>query len=400
MTPKAGRQRGQWAREEPCIRPAGPSGGPQPARHALLVGWGSVMLCGAMLLAQPPVGASAQGSHTTSDIAVPPPVRLVLEGGLEGLLDSLDARLRRPTISDSEKLDLLRAAALGYLSSTKGDSAGAVASARAAMEAMLEIDPGADFSPGWLYPPVVHSIFSIVRREHARTLEASDPTRIAVAPFYVVDMGGSDRFDWAQFAEALAVIVATDLSYVPGLTVLSREHIDAVESELALATQADLLSEANRLKLREVLSAGGFVYGEVQVLPGDEVVLELRWVQTESGVVLLAEHASKRIRKGSDLLALEREVVVEGFIPKMAKALGVKGADEPLRQAFEHRMRLASGKDAYLKYAAAVAKARRAEMDGRYEDAVRAWGLAHDILPDEPTPLARIRALRFELGMW
>jgi hypothetical protein len=308
------------------------------------------------------------------------------------------AELDSAEISAGRKLTLLQAEATAYLIEylEKGDNT-ARGKAAAAMKAMLALDARADFVPGFRFPEPVHELFRDVRQEWFHTHEAvADPTRVAVAPFYLIDLGGSQEFNWQGFAQALPFLITDALQAVSGLTLLSREHMQAIKAELNLASQQDLVSKENRLRLGQLLSASSFVYGELQVLPGDEVHFEIRWVQTETGATLLAGAGHRRVRSGRQLLELQQQVLFEEFVPQMVAALSddldASGAGRA-RDLFKQKMSIAGKGDSYLHYVAAVASATVAEQAGRHESALEHWRSAARVMPTYSAPKERVAAL-------
>ncbi len=338
-------------------------------------------------------------SPRADERGAPPPADLfdlVAGHRLDQLLALAGAELDSAEIPIARKLDLLRALASAHLAEAeaRGDAAHRE-SARSAMIAMLKLDPQADFVPGYRFPPQVHALFRKVRDESRAGEEiVADPRRVAVAPFYLVDLGASGRFDWREYCEALTFMITTDLDQVPGLTILSREHMESIRGELALSSQADLVSAENRIRLQRLLSASSFVYGEVQALPGDEIYLEVRWVQTESGAVLAAYHDRARIRKGADLLELEHGVILDGLLPAMLEGLGLTRAGAGVSEVLQRKLAQAAKGDTYLHYIAAVARATTAEQSGDMAEALRQWGAASRDLPADAAPAERIRALK------
>ncbi len=334
---------------------------------------------------------------------------LLFDRQLQPLRAIAAAELDDPEVPLDRKLEILRAlATLQLLDARAHGDEELLQQARVAMITMLRLDPRADFVPGHRYPEPVHELFRDVRAEQAEDEDwPADPRRVAVAPFYLVDLGASGTYAWDAFCAALPYLITTDLQPARTLTLLSREHLDTIRAELALSSQAELLSPETRARLGRLLAASSFIYGEVQALPGDEVYLAVRWVQTETGAVLVAEQANKRVRKGSDLVALEREVVVEAFLPRMLSMLaegGDDGEDRVVQQtarARDHfRRRSAQGLqgDTYLRYVAAVARAVQAEEQGDTEAAARHWAMASDLMPEDETAAERVHVLRLQMS--
>ncbi len=402
----------------PCVTPERPWYAAAGRRFAATLCWAVLAgLALAGLLAGPlvwasggaqaqsaaPGASSASGASGASSAPGADPLALLYDRDFAGLHALAAAELDSSGIGLERKLDLLRAEAAAHLatyfeSRQSADREKAVA----AMKAMLALDGQADFVPGYRFPEPVHALFREVRHEYVTTYEAvADPSRVAVAPFYLIDMGGSEKVNWAGFAEALPFIITDALQDVPGLILLSREHMRTIRAELSLASQSDLVSKENRLRLGELLSASSFVYGELQVLPGDEVYFEMRWVQTETGVTLLARQARKRIRDGGDLLELEESVLIDEFIPAMLAALdkeaGVSGMASSagrVRDHFQRKMAIAGRGDTYLHYVATIASAMAAEEEGAYESALEQWRSAAELMPAYEAPRERVEALR------
>jgi hypothetical protein len=199
----------------------------------------------------------------------------------------------------------------------------------------------------------------------------------------------------------LSFLVTNDLSGVPGLVLLSREHLETIMQELRLSTREDLMAPETRVKLGRLLSAESFIYGEVQALPGDEIVLQMRWVRVENGVELLARHQRMRIRRGVDLLALEQQLVIESFVPAMMQALGGDAGRSGVSRAeaaFKRKSSLGSRDNDYLDYCAEVDRATQAEQRGNYKEAIDYWRKASEIIPGYAPPLERLEALELTIG--
>lgn len=306
--------------------------------------------------------------------------------------------LESKEISQDRKLDVLRVLATAHLmrhrdSGQENDRT----YARTAMETMLRLAPETDFVPGYRYPPAVHVVFHQVRsaqKTDAPNLTDSPP-RIAVAPFFQIGWEASDKFDWEAFAGALQVLVASDLEPVPGFTLLSREQYEVISEELALASQAQLVAEENRVRLGKLLSVSSFVYGTVQVAGKDEVTLTVRMVQTETGLSMIAVQGNKRVRSGKHLLELYNEVVIDKFIPKLMehhKQTQDQAVAREILKQIEQRKIAAEGEN-YLRYISMVSRAIRSEESGDLVMAMQHWRDAGRALNTDSVPDDRAKAL-------
>lgn len=322
---------------------------------------------------------------------------LVYAENFDGVLAVAANELVADSVDLGRKLDILRVTSMVHmLRHTATADPQEEAGARIAMQTMLRLDPDTDFVPGHRYPPSVHALFAEVREDtFADAPRPPSPTRIAVAPFYCYVHFPNPDFDPEAFAAALPFMVTSQLEALDGLTLLSREHMDVIASELDLATEARLVSAENRVRLGRLLSASAFVYGAVHV-NGDDVTLTIRWVATETEGVQTSWQEVLRIREGRDLLDLYHMVVTEQFLPRMLKDL--KGLvylekSEKKRQE-QQRREFADEGAAYLGYVASVARAVRAEATGDLAQAAAHWRTANSLIDADPAPGERAQTLQ------
>lgn len=89
-----------------------------------------------------------------------------------------------------------------------------------------------------------------------------DPTHIALLPFRNESAGASETAAAKPFNRAIMAMVATDLSQVPGLTVLERDKIEALLQEIRLG-DSGLVNPAYAARAGRLLGAGSLVAGSV-----------------------------------------------------------------------------------------------------------------------------------------
>jgi TolB-like protein len=194
--------------------------------------------------------------------------------------------------------------------------------------------------------------------ESAITTNPPDPNAIAVSPF--LNLGSPDL---APLSKGLAQMVMTDLSLVPSLKVVERIRLQAVVDELKLA-QSGLVEEASAAKAGRLLGAGNIATGSFLDLQQEEIHLDTRITQTETGKSLMAHKTEGKL----DLFYQ----VQKNMVFKILCGLGrcPESLDPSVVQALEkvHTTSL----EAFLLYS----KGLDLLDQGRYREAAQAFYLA------------------------
>jgi hypothetical protein len=402
-TPVSRGRRGRSA-QATRARPAG------WARPLLLL----VVLCS--LSGAPVTAVRASGSRQDpADRAEPPatgavapdPMQLCREERYDELLAIASRSLPDPAVERGRKLDILRAQACMHLIRFAEQSGGdECAHAVEAMRTMLRLDADTDFVPGWRYPPVAHALFREVRRaisaapaadpQKPDRLSMASPLRVAVGPtfLYLDPFVTTRKYNYQAYAQALRHMIASDLNSMPHIVLLGREHMEQLEGELALARKVEFVSQENRLRLRQLLSAASFVYGDLYVAGEDEVTLALTWARTETMTDILSVQETRRVRRGRDLQQLYRAVMEKQFLPAMQESLAAyvgagRGAPLPPRATAP-----LADDDRFLHYLGSVAAAIAAEESGDIAGARAGWQAARDVLPADMAAAERLQTLQ------
>ena len=125
-------------------------------------------------------------------------------------------------------------------------------------------------------------------------LSTASATTLAVIPF---DRGAAAG-DWDGLGTALAGMLVTDLSDVPGIRLVERERIDAVLGEVALGEQG-FIDPGTAVKLGKGLGADLLLLGTYSVV-GGTFVLDARLVDPANGEVRQSANATGTIAKFAD----------------------------------------------------------------------------------------------------
>lgn len=197
----------------------------------------------------------------------------LLAGGCTTIRDYLAERMpageAAPVVAPEQQAALDRLYADGAAALARQDLAGAAAAWRRF---------GAIAPPGHPLAHRLRGYATLLERESARRFarEAAarerelpgaagkaDPLHVAVFPFRAEGPNAAA----APFNRALLAMVSTDLARVPGLTVLERERVEALLTEMKLAA-GGLVDPAGAAAPARLLGAGTVVSGSVFNEPG------------------------------------------------------------------------------------------------------------------------------------
>lgn len=116
---------------------------------------------------------------------------------------------------------------------------------------------------------------------------------------------GAGSETYRGLGTGLAGMLTSDLSTVPGLTLVERNQLQAVMAELELG-EGDFLDPSTAAKVGHGVGAETLLMGSYSVVD-QAFVLDARVVQASTGEVMLAQSATGQI---SDFVSVEKELVV------------------------------------------------------------------------------------------
>jgi TolB-like protein len=205
------------------------------------------------------------------------------------------------------------------------------------------------------------------------------------------------EYDTDHFCRGLVQVILGDLQNSTPLKVVDRQRLSVLLDELALNKDPARMNEDHRVKLGQLSGAQSYLFGQFMQLDRRRVRLDLRWVDTATGEVLLARGAEGSVASVGDLFKLERKVLVELLAPQIQKMLD--GAQPPsqlqkkIDTHLKEKQRAIPPKTSYVKVIEAAGQAMANEDAGDLDAASASWQRVADMNPGDEAARTRARSL-------
>jgi TolB-like protein len=282
-------------------------------------------------------------------------------------------------------------------------STGRMPQARASFLQMLAEEPEADlWRPEWLPPPVVRLFYSVrdsVFAASGRTGGSSIRT-IAIGEIENNSIVAGP-YDLDRFARGLTQIITTDLQAVTPLKIVDRQRLAVLLKEIQMGQDGMIGDPETRVRFGKLSGAQSFLFGSIMQADKKNMRLDLRWVQTETGEVLLSEGITMAVRSSEDLFKLESKVLLDLLVPQVEEILASGEGDRSLQgraRPYLNRKK-EQVKTAYLDLLLKTGEAIEAEDRGDYASAAAAWKEVRDLNPEDPSAAGRTRSLQAYLDL-
>lgn len=202
------------------------------------------------------------------------------------------------------------------------------------------------------------------------------------------------QFDLDHFARGLSQIIMSDLGQATSLTLVDRRRLDTLRREIAL-NQMDISDPAYRVPMGRLTGAHSYLFGSLFQVKSDRIRLDLRWVETATGEILLSEGRDHKLKSSKDLLKLEQIVLMDLLLPKLEALLDSReSVRDDLRQLLRDKERRLGDGLEYLELVLKTGEAVLAEERGEYREAYAAWARVRQLDPRNSTAAARMQGLR------
>jgi hypothetical protein len=295
------------------------------------------------------------------------------------------------SVTPEERRRILTVLATIYLSTGKEEPA------RAAVHSILAADPLAEpDDPRTLPPPVVRLFYGI---RDSLLLASGGGAALDIRTLAVGDIENNSlvagRYDLDKFARGLSQILITDLADVTPMRLVDRLRLQVLRDEIAMSASQQIVDPKYRVPFGKLTGAQSFLFGSLMQVDAKSVRLDLRWVDTATGEILLSEGVETKLRSADDLLKLERTVLIDLLLPKIREMLGgaheadVKRMESAAKPYLQAKAENAGEGDAYIDYLLKSGEALLAEERGDLATAEAAWAEAKALAPADPHAASR-----------
>ncbi len=307
------------------------------------------------------------------------------------------------SVAAGERRRVLSALAAVHLAS------GRAPQARAAILEILRDDPGAELERPEVLPPPLVTLFYGLRDSLllAGGADGIGTSRLDIRTLAVGDIENNSivtgKYNLNAFAKGLTQIMITDLQEATPLTLVDRQRLNVLREEIQMSQNAQITDPRYRVPLGKLTGAQSFLFGSLMQVDEKKVRLDLRWVDTSTGEILLAEGVEGSLGSSDDLFKLERRVLLEHLVPRLQKLLGSAGGKEDLEKSMKPYLedkRKALLKDtAYMDLLLKTGEAILAEDRGDLAAARTAWAEVSRINPGDEAATGRAQGLSAYLAM-
>lgn len=205
---------------------------------------------------------------------------------------------------------------------------------------------------------------------------AQDASTLAVLP--LEKAAASEQYE--GLGKALANMLVSDLSKVPGLNLVERARLQELMAEMQLA-ESGFLDESTAQKLGQGLGARFVLIGSFSVV-GQTMALDARIVEVETGSIKRAHDAQGEV---SDFVSVEKDLV-EGLL---------EGLEIELSTSVRRKVLIDTPTEEFTAFAA-WGEGIEAQDQGDFEAAQKAYEKALNLDPEfdaAQSALAEVRAL-------
>ena len=279
------------------------------------------------------------------------------------------------------------------------------AEARAAFSQILKLEPTANLDHPEKLPPPVTRLFYRMRdslctsREDELVSGGQLGTELSTIAVWDIENNSFAPSKWNldHLSRGLGQAIVTDLQGVTGLKIVERQRLNVLRDELELGKSPGQVDPNSRVRLGRLCGAQSYLFGQFMLVARNRARMDLRWVRTDTGEILLAKGVEQDLGGPDGVFQLERKVLLELLAPQIRKMLA--GETKPgqieqrLEQQLEQRRRSMPNRSSYTAMIESSGAAMALEDGGDYADAAAAWEHVASMSPADSTARFRARAL-------
>lgn len=280
-----------------------------------------------------------------------------------------------------------------------------VGAAREAFLQLLAGNPTADLERPARLPPAVTRLFYHLRdsvcAEQQTTLVDTGKLSMSIRTLAVGDIENNSivkaGYDTDHFCKGLVQVIISDLQGATPLKIVDRQRLSVLLDEIGLGKDPSRMDPENRVRMGHLCGAQSYLFGQFMQLDRQHVRLDLRWVDTSTGEILLAKGAEGSAGSADDLFKLEKRVLLELLAPEVQRLVDSTQAPGRLQRQIETyldgKKRSLSRKPAYVTMVEASGRAVSEEDAGHYDRAIAEWQRVAAFNPADSTAQVRARSL-------
>ncbi|MFH1144056.1 MAG: CsgG/HfaB family protein [Candidatus Eisenbacteria bacterium] len=217
------------------------------------------------------------------------------------------------------------------------------------------------------------------------------------------------KFDLDRFVKGLTHVMITDLQGATPFRIVDRQRLAALRDEIQMSQNADIMNPQYAVPFGQLTGAQSYLFGSLMQVDDNKIRLDLRWVNTATTEVLLAEGIEMKLSSSDDLFKLEEKLLLEILVPRMEEYLTGQGAGDAipeggLRKQAEPYLKNRKqevprqGGD-YVGLLIRAGDAMLAEEQGDFAAARTAWEDVAEMHPQDPVAGDRAKAMNAMLAM-
>ena len=282
---------------------------------------------------------------------------------------------------------------------------GRTGQAREAFGQLLAQSPTAELEQPARLPPDVRQLFYKLRDSlcvaQQKTLVSSGQLRADLRTLAIGDIEDNSivkgSFNTDHFCRGLAQVMISDLQGTTSLKLVDRQRLQVLLDELKIAKDASVAAPDTRVQLGLLCGAQTYLFGQFMLLDHNRGRLDMRWVNTATGEILLADGVEGSIGNTRDLFKLERKLLVEMLAPRIQRLVDSTRAPQNLQRQIEmyldKRQRTLPSSSAYATVLETRGRAEAQERSGDLKAAAASWEKVAAMDPSDATSKTRARSL-------
>lgn len=185
-----------------------------------------------------------------------------------------------------------------------------------------------------------------------------------------------DKEKHASLSQGLAEIMITELSKVQDLKLVERQKINSLIQEMQLS-QSGIVSEDAGIQVGKLLGAHFLVFGSYMISFNNQIRVDIRIVEVETGVTIKAGEVTNKVTKLFE--------IIKELNKKITKDLDVKLTNDEKKALMDS--------DASLDIISSFSDGLEFEELNRIEDAKKLYQKILDRDPDFEPAIKRLREL-------